>query len=80
MNEKTQRKYLVQRKNNINEYYIRENFEECISNNEIKDKVGMTCKQGYEPYGGRYCGEFDTTQFKADELCCACGGGKRTGN
>jgi len=46
----------------------------CIDDNSIADRYGDTCETFYDN-SPRYCGEYDTDEFKAMRECCACGGG-----
>lgn len=53
----------------------RRNLGECYDNLRHKDSWGDSC----EDYKGNkhWCGNFDTVDFKSNEHCCACGGGKK---
>ncbi len=48
--------------------------EECINDDSISDSYGDTCSSWYDDYPSS-CGSYDTDEFIAAELCCACGGG-----
>ena len=59
------------------EYYYEDSWMNLAScshtDNGIVDSSGDTCKW-YDDYK-EACGFYDTKEFRAAELCCACGGG-----
>ena len=51
-----------------------EHYDECFDSNLIYgDRAGDKC----DWYATRtdLCGTYDTEEFKANEMCCVCGGG-----
>ena len=47
---------------------------ECVSDTSTTDSQGNSCS--YYDEGNNYnCGYYDDSNFNADEMCCACGGG-----
>lgn len=48
--------------------------ELCLNFEDITDSYGDTCESWYNFYP-QDCGEYDDEDFKANEACCACGGG-----
>ena len=47
---------------------------ECVdTNNGLGDTAGDTCE--WYAANQAYCGQFDTADFKAKDMCCACDGG-----
>jgi len=47
---------------------------------DLVDKDGDGCEWYNDPsrnVDGTGCGKYDTDDFKADEVCCGCGGGDR---
>ena len=48
--------------------------EECVNDDSVGDSYGDTCSSWYDAYPSS-CGGYDTEDFVAAELCCACGGG-----
>ena len=46
---------------------------------EITDSYGDGCAWYESKISNTFCGEFDTDQFFAEEMCCACGGGFTAG-
>ena len=43
--------------------------------NGIVDSFGDGCDYYYDEKQATFCGAFDTETFKANEMCCGCGGG-----
>ena len=49
---------------------------DCVSDTSTTDSDGNSCS--YYDEGNNYnCGYYDDSNFNADEMCCACGGGNR---
>ena len=45
------------------------------------DSGGYTCSDyPFIAAAVAYCGDLDDTDFKANDMCCACGGGATPGN
>merc|ERR1711879_120649 len=52
-------------------------FQQCSnSDNGKTDRAGRGCTS-YNAQGFIDCGRYDTSDFKAAEMCCICGGGSR---
>ena len=52
-------------------------YVSCLnSDNGEKDSAGKGCED-YEYY---HCDQYDTANFKSDEMCCVCGGGHKLAN
>lgn len=49
---------------------------ECVSDTSTTDSNGNSCSYYDEGYD-YYCGNYDDSNFNANDMCCACGGGSR---
>ena len=49
---------------------------ECVSDTSTTDSNGNSCSY-YDEGNNYYCGNYDDSNFDANEMCCACGGGNR---
>jgi len=52
---------------------------DCVNDDSVGDSYGDTCSSWYDAYPSS-CGGYDTDEFVAAELCCACGGGESVCN
>ena len=49
-------------------------YDFCMSN-EVADAYGNYCSSYWgEPF---WCGQYDTAEFRSNEMCCACDGGEQ---
>ena len=48
--------------------------DECVNDDSVQDEYSDTCTSWYDANPDA-CGDGDTDDFVAAELCCACGGG-----
>ena len=51
---------------------------ECYDSNLGYGDVGGDQCDWYEGFNSVYCGNYDTETFRANEMCCSCGGGSTT--
>jgi len=53
----------------------------CVdTNGELADEYGDPCANYNEENAESWCGQYDTDEFKSEEMCCACGGGSTGGD
>lgn len=44
----------------------------CVNDDTIGDSFGDTCSNWYTGTNLEFCGDYDTTDFIANEACCEC--------
>ena len=58
-----------------NSYFeiVKPSYDGCTNNDSVGDKYRVTCSSFYDK-NPEFCGGYDTIDFVAAELCCACKG------
>lgn len=44
----------------------------CVNDDSVGDSYGDLCSNWYTGENLAYCGDYDTAEFVANEMCCEC--------